>query len=47
MNLVVVNIYVYLEERMTNEAKDLDLLEGIQNVYIWLNILKVFIGVSA
>lgn len=46
MNLVVVNSYIYLEERMTNEAAGLDLLEAIHNVYIWFSILKIFIGVS-
>lgn len=46
MDLVVVNSYVYLEERITNEAEDLDLLEAIHNVYIWFNVLKIFIGVS-
>ena len=34
INLIVVNSYVYLEERITNEAKDLDSLEAICTVYI-------------
>lgn len=46
MNLVVVNSHIYLEERKTNEARDLDLLEAIHKVYIWFSILKIFIGVS-
>lgn len=33
MKFVVVNSYVYLEERITNEAEDLDLLEATHNVY--------------
>lgn len=34
MNVGVVNSYLYLEERVTNEAEDLDFLEVIHNVYI-------------
>lgn len=45
MKFVVVNSYVYLEERIINEVEDLDLFEVIYNVYIWFNILKIFIGV--
>ena len=35
-----------LRREITNEAEDLDLLEAIHNVYIWFNILKIFIGIS-
>lgn len=38
-NFVVVNSYVYLEGRITNEVEDLGLLEAIQNVYIWFSII--------
>ena len=35
-----------LRREITNEVEDLDLLEAIHNVYIWFNILKIFIGIS-
>lgn len=46
MNLVVVNSHIYVEERITNEAEDLDLLEAKHDVCIWFRSLKIFIGVS-